>query len=101
MTELLEAILPIYCAANLMFEFFLSQDNGQEAKVTLGALLGIIVGVVHMFLPMQDFNKLICYVKEAEPNTKNYDAARAEFDDDYDRQNPITSKQARIDFAEE
>ena len=68
MVELLELLLPMYCAANILFEFFQSED----ARPSVWSIAGIAIGVIHAFLPMEKLNIAIFEhddeVPEANPN---------------------------------
>lgn len=46
MTEVLEYFLVIFCASNLFFSYYISDE------ISWIALSGMIIGIIHAFLPM-------------------------------------------------
>lgn len=77
MTELLEYFLPIYCIANLVFEYLVIKtrevrpDPSENViidmweKSSIYALLGIFVGFLHAFLPMKELNAYLIPTSKA------------------------------------
>lgn len=108
MIEILEYFLPVYCGANLIFQYLivtakptddtLSADDiitfvHQSSKY---AVFGVLVGIVHCFLPMEDINMFFFRSKPAELTKLDYDTAlRQDFETDYRRENPATKEEAR------
>lgn len=68
MTEILELFLPIYCIANLIFEYMIVKTADMKPNSDINpiwdmmttssyyARLGIIIGIVHAILPMKEIN---------------------------------------------
>lgn len=57
MIEMLEFVLIMYCLGMLTFSFFILDS---ESGVSVFALAGIILGVTHAALPMDELNSFIC-----------------------------------------
>ena len=53
MTEMIEFILPLFAGSNIFFFYYIHNT------VSYYTLAGFIVGLLHAFLPMQDFNEWI------------------------------------------
>lgn len=60
-------------------------------------MLAILVGFTHMMLPMQWVNEKILPVKKANPNKKTYQKALANFETNYNLENPATREKARVE----
>lgn len=76
MTEILELFLPIYCIANLIFEYMIVKtkdehpDNNSNHPIidmfmmaSFYAKLGIVVGILHALLPMKEINEFLIPTK--------------------------------------
>lgn len=58
MTEMLEYMLPIYCASNIFWEYLFSD------YLSAPALTGLVIGIVNAMLPMEYINRLLFPSKE-------------------------------------
>eukprot|EP00825_Cyclidium_porcatum_P005030 TRINITY_DN123_c0_g1_i3.p2 TRINITY_DN123_c0_g1~~TRINITY_DN123_c0_g1_i3.p2 ORF type:complete len:633 (-),score=112.39 TRINITY_DN123_c0_g1_i3:159-2057(-) len=119
MTEVLEGFLPIYCTGYILYTYLIVRtldENYQKGmysetnqianifkagydvfeKSSYYAILGLIIGVVHMILPMQWFNEKVFYVKPAPENLMTYGEAKKDFNTNYDLENPATEERARM-----
>lgn len=97
MTELLELFLPLYCTANLVFEYLIlktveNQPDGDTNaivdmynKSSNYAKIGILVGIVHCILPMKEINKYIMPTKPAPVNTFTHQEAKKFFATTYNK----------------
>jgi len=91
MTELLEFVCVIFAAANFIFYVILHGDQLEFNFFTVVTIIGLLVGLLNAFLPMQAINEKYFPVKEDDPVEQAFDQAEVEFDTDYDRENPATS----------
>ena len=85
MTEMLEYILPIFSASNMFFFWYI------QGTINNFTILGLVIGIVHAFLPMQKLNKKIFTIKDSVPNEVEFNDAKNNFDTDYARSNPATA----------
>ena len=58
MTEMLEYMLPIYCASNIYWEYLFSD------YLSTPALIGLVIGIVNAILPMEYINRFLFQSKE-------------------------------------
>mmetsp|Transcript_11864 Transcript_11864/g.1811 ORF Transcript_11864/g.1811 Transcript_11864/m.1811 type:complete len:147 (-) Transcript_11864:194-634(-) len=91
MTELLEYFLPIYCTANLVFEYLIVKTSEEHPSGKVNAIidmyhvssmyakLGILVGIVHCFLPMKRLNEILMPLNIATSNEIPYSKAKSHF----------------------
>ena len=91
---MIEYILPIFCASNAFFWFYLMNIID---PITISAFA---LGLLHAILPMQKFNEMCFKVKDPEPNTFLYQNVKANFLTDYSRENPATATIAKKVFLE-
>ena len=87
MIECVELILPFFGFGNFIFSYHLQHE------VNWQPLLILIIGIVYSLLPMEHFSEMLLPVK-AESEKLTYDEVVADFDTDYDRENPVTKPQA-------
>lgn len=73
MTELIEIILPIFSVANFFFLYYV------QNTFSIVSFVGIMIGVIHAFLPMQMFNEFLFKLKEPKPNEMLYDEVYEDF----------------------
>ena len=63
MTEMLEYFLPIFSFSNLIFFIIIGLDSG-SVNIPKLTIASFVLGIVHAFLPMQEFNKWIFNVAD-------------------------------------
>ena len=63
MIEFLEYFLPIYSGSNLLFAFLI----GGPFSI-LFPILGVVVSILHAFLPMDQVNEKLYEIAEIEAN---------------------------------
>ncbi|KRX05998.1 hypothetical protein PPERSA_01076 [Pseudocohnilembus persalinus] len=107
MTELLEYFLPLYCLSDMFFEYMVvitAQEKPSDdvnpimdiiTRSSFTAQIGVILGIVHLLLPMQKINEFIFRQPPALANEHDYAKASFQFSSTYAKQNPITSFHAR------
>lgn len=62
----MQFIIPIYCLGNTIFDAYVTRADGEPINPSKYAVLGIIIGIVHLLAPMDEFNKFACYIKEPQ-----------------------------------
>ena len=93
MIECVELILPFFGFGNFIFSYHLLH------KVHWQPMLVMIIGFVYALLPMEEFSEKIFPVK-AESEKLTYDEVVADFDTDYDRENPVTKSKALANWMD-
>ena len=73
MTEMLELILPLFSGSNMFFFYYI------QGVISIYTIIGLVIGILHAFLPMQELNEKIFKLKEPEPNTIKYSDAIRDF----------------------
>ena len=91
----------MFAVGNLVFILTLKQDI--EARVydsmpKLIVFITVMIGVLHLFLPMRRLNKAIFSVPNEDSNHLTYAEARVQFPTDYEVENPITCGETLHDF---
>lgn len=97
MIELLEFILPIYSLSNLVYEYILAKDS----TITIFSILGIVIGILNIFLPMEYINEKLFFVRPCPQIKETYKQNILNFQFDYDRANPATDEYARKKFIDD
>lgn len=64
MTEMIEYVLPIYSISNL---YWCYQFTGKISKY---GIIGIVIGVINAFLPMEQINRVLFSPEEIFENPK-------------------------------
>ena len=64
MTEMIEYVLPIYSISNLYWYYRFT------GKLSLYGIIGIILGVINAFLPMEQINRVLFSPEEIFENPK-------------------------------
>ncbi|KRX05997.1 hypothetical protein PPERSA_01075 [Pseudocohnilembus persalinus] len=102
MTELLEYFLPLYCIADMFFQYLVvitaykQPVEGQNPLVdifmqsSLAAKIGVVIGIVNLVLPMEKINQIIFTAPPSFENKHTYDDAKSQFSHTYRALNPIT-----------
>lgn len=91
MIENLEMIIIWYAIGSITFSWLLFNN-----VYLLGWVL-LAVGILYALLPMQTINEWIFPIHKIE-ESKPYDEAQLVFPTNYDRMNPITKKEANVEF---
>lgn len=64
MIDVLELILPLYCFGNALFQQLIFYASGDTDRVSYLSYFGVLLGFVHMFLPMDKVNQYLFPVKK-------------------------------------
>ncbi|KRW98159.1 hypothetical protein PPERSA_02137 [Pseudocohnilembus persalinus] len=84
LTDLLEYIIPVFCASQIIFYSIVTDQQIQYILGSIGVFLGLIV----VFVPMDSITKLIFKRIQAKPNDEDFQTAKQHFKTTYAQSNP-------------
>ncbi|KRX03843.1 hypothetical protein PPERSA_04638 [Pseudocohnilembus persalinus] len=98
MIELLEYYPLSLSIGNIFFQNIINDGY----NVSGYDIASIVLSAINFIIPSSSINRLICKVDTSDlvEDNLNYDQARFEFLNDYDRANPITAQKAMRDWTE-
>ncbi|KAL4466145.1 hypothetical protein ABPG72_000691 [Tetrahymena utriculariae] len=94
MIKMLKMSIIIYSLSS----FFFTLMTVHSHQFNFPAFIGIIISIVHFFIPIQKLNLKYFKIQRAVNNSEKYDKVKLNFITDYDRENPATKRQATMDF---